>query len=339
MMRRSRRLRLSLVAVASIVTLSAATTSLAMHATGAADPWSFQTGDGGNFFSIGASFGQVQGTCSEKIFDYPLGKKFLLSDLKWDFRDVTLAGMMTSAGLGGWCRVNIGYWSAFLGGRGFMVDHDWIYTNSTTETLVPDDTNWTHESRHPDTNLDGGSMFDLNVNILALRAAPFTLRGILGFKSDVWSWSARGGTYIYSNNGFRDTVGAFESQEQVIEYEQNYTLPYLGIGGNWSSPTFLMDIHLLMSPTTWASTTDFHNLRDTTFKGDYFGGYYVGVGLTVTWSITQRWAATLRGEYQSISRLTGDVTMTTSDDLWFFPDACGVGMDALMYSLGTSYRF
>jgi omptin len=335
----SRRLRMSFVVVASVLSASATTPSLAMHATGAADPWSFQTGDGGTFFSVGASLGQVAGTCSETVLDYPRGEKFLLSDLQWDYKNVTIAGMMASAGIGGRYRVNIGYWSALPGGSGLMVDRDWLYDNSTAEAPVPDDSNWTDESRHPDTSLDGGSMLDLNVNILALRAAPFSLRGILGFKSDSWSWSARGGTYIYSSYQFRDTVGAFESDVQVIEYKQNYAIPYLGIGGNWSTPTFLMDMHLLMSPVIWASTTDYHNLRDMTFEGDFSGGFYVGLGLTATYAITQRWAVTIRGEYQSISQLTGDMTVTTSYDRWVYPSASGVGMDALMYSLGTSWRF
>jgi len=100
-----------------------------------------------------------------------------------------------------------------------------------------------------------------------------------------------------------------------------------------------MDVHLLMSPAIWASTTDYHNLRDMTFEGDFFGGLYVGLGLTATYAITQRWAVTLRGEYQSISQLTGDMTATTSYDRWVYPSASGVGMDALMYSLGTSWRF
>lgn len=338
-MNRPRRLRPSLFAVAAMLTTSAATPSLAMHATGAADPWSFPAGGGGNFFSIGASVGQIAGTCSETLFDYPHGRKFVVSDLQWDYDNVTIAGMTASAGIGDRYRVNIGYWSAFSGGSGLMVDRDWIYGDAAAETLVPDDDDWTHESRHPDTSLDGGAMLDLNLNILALRAAPFSLRGILGFKRDSWSWSARGGTYIYSNYGFRSTAGVFESGEQVIEYRQDYAIPYLGIGANWSTRALLVDAHILVSPAIWASATDYHNLRDTTFESDFFGGVYVGLGLTATWVINQRCAVTIRGEYQSISRLAGDVTVTAPDSRSVYPGASGAGMEALMYSLGTSWRF
>lgn len=338
-MRPSCRLRISFVAVALTFAVYGAAPLQAMHATGAADAWSFRRGDDGNFISIGASAGQIAGTSSEKIFDYPHGKKFLLSDLKWDYQKVTIAGVMASAGVGGRYRVNVGYWSAFSGGSGLMVDRDWIYSDAETETLVPDDTNWTHESRHPDTSLDVGTMFDLNTNMLVLRAAPFSLRAILGFKWDTWDWSARGGTYTYSSSSFRDTVAAFGSDEKAIEYKQSYTIPYLGLGVNWSTRRFLMDLHLLASPAIWASSTDYHNMRDTTFEGDYFGGLYVGLGLTATWAVTQRWAVTLRGEYQSISRLTGDMTVTTPDNRYVYADGGGVGMDALMFTLGTSFQF
>lgn len=337
-MRRPRRLRPALIAIAAMLTAPAAAPALAMHATGAADPWSFQ-GGGGAFFSIGASVGQVVGNCSETLFQYQGGRKSLLSDLEWDYRNVTLAGMMASAGVGSRYRFNFGYWATFPGGSGLMVDRDWAYGDSGGQAVVPDDSNWTIESRHPDTSLDGGSMLDLNVNFLALRATPFTLRGILGFKRDTWSWSARGGTYIYTNPGFPDTVGAFPSGEQVIEYRQNYAVPYLGIGGNWSAASFLMDVHLLMSPAIWASTTDYHNLRDLTFTSEFLGGVYAGLGLTATYAITRRWAVTIRGEYQSMSHLTGDLTVTTPGSRSIYPDASGISMDALMYSLGTSWRF
>lgn len=271
-MSRSHRLRTSFAAAAAILAVSAATPSLAMHATGAADPWSLQTEADGRFFSIGVSAGQIAGTCVERVFDYPLGRKFLLGELKWDFKDITIAGLMASAGLGGRYRVNIGYWSAFSGGSGLMVDHDWIYAPALTKDMIQDDGNWTHESRHPDTSLDGGTMFDLNISILALRTGPLSLRGILGCKSDAWKWTARGGTYIYSDQGFRDNVGSLNPGEQAIEYKQQYTIPYLGLGGNWSTESFLMDIHLLMSPAVWASSTDYHNLRNIRNPGSQSSG-------------------------------------------------------------------
>lgn len=335
----TRRLRLASVALVALLVALAAAPALAMHATGAADPWSYQIGDGENFLSFGASFGVVEGTCSETVFTYPGGEKFLLSDLKWDYRGVTLGGFMVSSGIGGRYRANFGYWSAFHGGSGLMVDRDWVYDDAVAHAIVQDDSNWTHESRHPDTSLDGGTMLDVNISVLALRAAPFSLRGILGFKRDTWNWSARGGTYNYSSLEFRDSVGVFDSDKQVIAYRQEYSIPYLGIGANVSTPRFLMDVHALLSPAIWASTTDYHNMRDLTFAGDFFGGFYLGLGLTATHTITPRWAITLRGEYQSISWLTGDLTVITSERERVYQGAAGVGMNALMYSLGTSFRF
>lgn len=338
-MRRSCRLRLSFAAVATLLALAAAAPALAAHATCATDPWAFREGGCGNFFSIGASVGQVAGSGSERVYHYPLGEKTLLSDLKWDFKDVTIAGVTASTGFGDRYIVNIGFWSAIRGGSGLMVDHDWLSSEPVAKAVAPDDGNWTHESRHPDTSLDGGTMLDLSVSFLALRVRPFSLRGMLGYKRDAWSWSARGGTYVYSEQEYRDSTGSFQPGVQVIEYKQTYSIPYLGVGANWTTRAFLADIHLLASPAVWASDTDYHNLRDITFKGDFFGGLYVGVGLTATWAISERWAATLGGEYQSITRLTGDETMITRDGTRVFQNGVGMGMNALLYSLGVNWRF
>lgn len=337
-MRRPHRFRMSFIAVASTLAVTAAAPALAMHASGAADPWSLRTGSGEAFFSLGASVGYVQGTGSELVYEYPLGKKYKLSELKWDFDDVVLGGVQTSAGFGRY-RLNLGYWAAIKDGTGLMVDRDWLYDYSVTDTLVPDENNWTHESRHPDTSLDGGGIFDVNLSVLALRSGPFSVRGVLGFKSDVWRWSARGGTYIYTYDEYRDSTGSFAPDEQVIEYKQEYRIPYIGLGANWSTPTFLVDTHVLMSPLVSATDTDYHDLRETLFEGKFFGGTYIGLGLTAAWTFAQRWSATMRAEYQSISGLTGDVTMTYPGGQWYFPEGGGVGMDAMMISLGTSCRF
>ena len=100
-----------------------------------------------------------------------------------------------------------------------------------------------------------------------------------------------------------------------------------------------MDAHLLMSPLVSATTSDYHDLRETRFEGDFLGGMYVGLGVTAAWTFAQRWSAAMRVEYQSISGLTGDVTMSGPGGRYYYPDGGGVGMDAMMVSLGTSFRF
>ena len=174
----------------------------------------------------------VEGTATELAFDYPNGRKFKLSELTWDFKNVVMAGVHGSVGIGRRFRLDLGVRSALTAGSGMMVDRDWDYPDSVSASLEPNDSNWTDESRHPDTSLDQGTILDLNLSVLALQTGPFSLRGIVGYKNDTWKWSARGGTYIYSTEyyGSRDATGSFPAGVEVISYEQRYSIPYFGVG-------------------------------------------------------------------------------------------------------------
>ena len=75
------------------------------------------------------------------------------------------------------------------------------------------------------------------------------------------------------------------------------------------------------------------------FEGDFAGGTYVGLGLNATWAFTRHWSATLGVEYQSISEITGDVTVSGEEGHGQFPGGGGIGMSASLFSLGAGYRF
>jgi outer membrane protease len=339
MMSRSRRFPIpSLVFAAALAALAPAPAH-AMHATGQPGPGSLQTTTGGFSFSLGTSVGLVEGTASELVYYYPNGRKFKLSELTWDLKDVVMAGLHGSMGIGRRFRLNLGVWSALTEGDGMMVDRDWAYAPGVAAFLEPNDQNWTHESQHPDTSLDKGMIVDTNANIMALQAGPFSFHGILGLKYDTWKWSARGGTYVYSSEGFRDTAGSFPAGAQVITYEQQYLIPYAGlrVSGTW--PAFQLESHLLYSPLVSASDSDYHVLRGVLFEGDFSGGTYVGLGLNATWAFARHWSATLGAEYQSISEITGDITISGEEGYGSFGDAAGIAMNAMLFSLGVGYRF
>jgi outer membrane protease len=298
-------------------------------------------------FSLGASVGLVEGTASELAFySYYPGNKFKLSELTWDLKDVVMGGVQGSVGVGRRFRLNLGVWSALTEGNGMMVDRDWIYPPSVAVNLVPNGNNWTDESRHPDTSVDKGTIVDLNLNVLALQYGPFALHGIVGYKNETWNWSARGGTFIYSdleNGGFRDHSGDFETifgkDVLVIAYEQQYSIPYIGLGAGWTWPRVQLETHLLFSPAVSASDSDKHVLRGVLFEGDFTGGTYVGLGLNAVWTFARHWSATLGVEYQSIPQITGDVKVSGAEGDGKYPGGGGIAMSATSVSLGAGYRF
>ena len=342
MMPHSRRVGFVFIAVlAALGTLASVAPTRAMHAAGQPDPAALQTTVAGVSFSLGASVGAVEGTASELAIYYPYGEKFKLSELTWDIKDVAMGGLHGSVGFGRRFRLNLGVWSALTEGTGMMVDRDWNYPDFVSATLKPDDRNWTDESRHPDTSLDEGLIIDQNLSVLALEAGAFSLRGLIGVKHDTWKWSARGGTYVYSTRdyGSRDLTGSFPAGQKVISYEQQYTIPYIGVGASWTKSAFQVETHLLYSPLVSATDSDHHVLRGVLFEGDFSGGTYLGLGLNATWAFAQHWSAVLGVEYQSIPEITGDTTMTGDEGSGFFPGSSGLAMNAISVSLGAGYRF
>jgi plasminogen activator len=338
-MPRSRRFTIPSLALAAFLAVFAPAPARAMHTAGQPGAGSLQTAADGFSFSLDASVGLVEGTASEIVYYYPDGRKLKLSELTWDLKDVVMAGVHGSVGYSRWLRLNLGVWSALTEGDGTMVDRDWNYPESASASLQPNDSNWTHESRHPDTSLDSGTVVDLNLSVLALPAGPFSLRGIVGYKNDTWKWSARGGTYVYSSASFRDTTGAFPNGWQVISYEQKYSIPYIGVAASWVWPAFQLESHLLYSPVVSVKDSDYHNLRGVLFESDFSGGTYVGLGLNAAWAFARHWLATLGVEYQSVSEITGDFTISGEEGYGFFPGGSGVAMSAMLVSLGAGYRF
>jgi plasminogen activator len=336
--------RVGVALLAAALVAGAPGAAHALHASSSATgPGALQFGGGEFSFALDASVGLVGGTATELAFDYPLGNKYKVSELSWDLKGVAMAGIQGSAAYGRRLRLNVGFWSALGKGSGTMVDRDWLYTDVATLFITPSDSNWTDESRHPNTSVDKGTLLDLNVSVLALESGPFSLSGILGYKRDTWGWSSRGGTFVYTYNSFRDTTGDFEElfgkDVLVISYEQRFTIPYAGVEMAWTSPAVRVAAHLLASGLVSATDTDRHVLREVSYRGDFSKGTYLGLGAGVTWDFAPRWAATLGLEYQSISEITGDVHMSGAEGDQTFSAGGGLAMSAVMGSLGIGCRF
>jgi len=293
-------------------------------------------------FTVGASLGQLGGTAKELVFDYPLGRKFKTSELTWDLSEVAVAGVQASIGFGGRLRANLGLWSALSEGSGSMVDRDWLYANAITAGRVDadavGDSDWTHESLHDDVSVDSAVMLDLNLSVEAWESGPFSVRGIVGYKQDALTWSARGGTFVYSVERFRDTVGRFPAVE-VIEYEQVYRIPYVGVAASWTGSAFSVEAHLLGSTAVSAEDTDHHRLRDTVFSGEFSGGTFVGAGVAGSWAFAERWYARAALEAQSLGEITGDVAMESPEGRARFDDGGGIALDATLVSVEAGVRF
>jgi outer membrane protease len=226
-----------------------------------------------------------------------------------------------------------------------MVDRDWLTYGADS------DEEWTDESRHPDTTVDSGTMIDFNLAVRAFTRNTFSLSGIVGVKRDEWSWSSRGGDYTYSvdrnEDGYisldeyRSYRGSFPEGQLVIKYEQEYTIPYLGLGcaGQWGA--FSAQGRVLYSPWVSAEDTDHHVLRDLVFEGDFSDGTFFGLGFEASYAFTPRIFATFLVEYEHVSEITGDMTATPlpPEPAEVYADGSSVELETARIAAMLGFRF
>ncbi len=87
--------------------------------------------------------------------------------------------------------------------------------------------------------------FDLNVKGWILNEPDYRLGLMAGYQESRYSFTARGGSYIYSSDdGFRDTTGTFPDGERAIGYKQRFKMPYIGLTGSYRYEDFELGAHL-----------------------------------------------------------------------------------------------
>ncbi len=273
--------------------------------------------------------GVLNGESREFAYNTSNGAK--LSELIWTIDNVMMANFGLTLTTPRWLNVNLDFWFN-LTDNAEMDDYDWFVTG------LP----WTHWSNHPDTTLTSGTMLDINGEINIIAPSEFTLFAIVGFKRDNWSWDAKGGTYIYSVNGFRDSTGTFPSGQKVISYEQYFNVPYLGLGFGFGTTSFKVKAKVFGSPYLWAGQTDDHYLRNLRFESDLSGGTMIGVDIAAFYYFTENFAVSLGVFAQSYSELKGEETITdtsTGQSYKVSGDPSGFDHESAMFSFGLHYRF
>ncbi len=129
--------------------------------------------------------------------------------------------------------------------------------------------------------------------------------GILGFKHDHWKWVAHGGTYIYSRDSLRDTVGSFSDDLTVLTYEQTYAVPYIGIGVHSNFDPVTISARFIASTMVRAKDEDQHPLRDLQVASSLDDGNMYGIDFACTYNFTQNIAATVAFQHTKYNELKG----------------------------------
>ena len=155
--------RIAVAAACVAVPLAAPRGAAAFHAPGV--PVAAASASAGALtFSVEGSAGALAGTAYERVYEYSGGEQYKISQLDWEIERVAVAGFQAGIDFGGRFSANFGFWTAVDEGSGSMVDRDWIYAPPWPPgTALPrpwsvSDGDWTHESRHPQTDLEEASI-------------------------------------------------------------------------------------------------------------------------------------------------------------------------------------
>ena len=303
------------------------------------------------------SFGLLNGEAKEHVYDYETadGSRRQLSRLDWDLKNIVMGGVNFSVRPANMVKsiklnndlafntangvtLNFGYWNALTEGDGEMEDYDWI-----PEYMPPGSTDWTHYSLS-DVDVTEGYILDINVAWDFIQWKDvLTGRVFAGYKQNGWTWEDSGRYLLYPQYGYvpQDLDG-----ENMINYEQEFRMPYLGASVDWTKGDFTVAGRLTYSPAVEATDWDEHVDRGMHYKEEFEGGDMLGFGLDVRYAFSR---GPLKGAFlaaafdvQTIDLIVGDMEMygdETDGIVYESEDVAGIENEYWVLSLGGGYRF
>ncbi|QRM54911.1 omptin family outer membrane protease [Sinorhizobium sp. BG8] len=227
--------------------------------------------------------------------------------------------------------------SGGFGGDSDMTDYDWIAPFSTGEGM--DD--WSDRSRHPDTKLDHYYRLEAELSRTMFEDAYSTLGLGGGLRYTDVKWSAYGGSFIYSDAGFRDFRGRFPDDERGISYRQQFPVAYAALNATHVTGDWRLAGALQGGLTVGARDTDDHWMRALRFEDRLDTAPVISANVEVGYQIMPNATFYLGAGLEKIFEARGDTTMvdTTSGASQTFADSAGGDFSAMSLSMGVKGRF
>lgn len=251
--------------------------------------------------SLSGSSGQVTyfagvGLANIKAGEYVYDGDHKLSQLDWESKGVKTGTIGATMELGYSWRIK-GQIDVGLGGNGFMEDRDW---------MDPNYAGWTDQSLHDDTKLDRY----VNLLIEADRAMVDTGSTRLGLGGGVGytnvKWTARGGSYIYTDVTLHDTVGNFADGEKGITYEQRIPTLFLSANAEQQIGKFKLSGALRGGASIGYKDVDDHWMRNLHFVEEMNIAPMMAAAISADYQIIPSAALYVAGDFQKIFKTRGD---------------------------------
>lgn len=255
-----------------------------------------------SLLAVEVSTGYISGRARETVY-YDTAAERKLSQLNWDIRHAFIVGGRVVVQPTSRIAVRARGWVS-VDDQSKMKDFDWL-------AGYFGDSSWTHRSIHPDTELTRAYQADISIAGLIWGTGDASISALAGYRHTSMKWRSKGGSYLYSTNAWRDTPGTFPAGQPVIDYEQTWRTPYLGLATTFDAGDNL-SFNFEVIGSLWAQgrDRDYHVLRDTLFLGNSFDrSSMVGLSAGMEYHFTPNFALSLRGEYQAYFEALGGTTM------------------------------
>lgn len=233
---------------------------------------------------------------------------------------------------------------AAIAGDSYMEDYDWIDYDDDVGPFVVDygADNWTHRSQHDDTDLDwyfNGSLL-LGHDFAVSDNVTVNVNG--GFKYTDVQWSAYGGSYVYSNGGYRNDVGDWADGEPGITYRQSFPALVAGIDLESKHDALTFGAGVQGGFTFYGTGDDRHWMRDLNFIDNLVSAPLLSARANVGYEVADGMNLFLEGTVEKIFTARGDTEafdIPTGVQVGSYPDQAGGDLFAASITGGIKGTF
>lgn len=278
--------------------------------------------------AVSASAGMLSGKSHEMVYDEATGRK--ISQLDWKIKNVAILKGDITWDAYSFLTLNARGWTSLASGSGHMDDYDWMNAKQSS---------WTDHSSHPATNVNYANEYDLNVKGWIFQGDNYKAGVTAGYQETRFSWTATGGTYNYDNGAYQ---GNFPTGERGIGYSQRFSMPYIGLAGQYRFNDFEFNALFKFSDWVRAHDNDEHYMRDLTFREKTTDSRYYGASVDAGYYVTPHAKVFAEFTYSSYEEGKGGtqiIDTNTGDSGSIGGDAAGISNHNYTITAGLQYRF
>ena len=286
--------------------------------------------------TLGGGVGMSWFEANEYVYQEP-GSPNRASQLIWQSSMVPTLSADLDVQLGsGW---SIGAEAATaIAGNSHMVDYDWI--PPFTDSFGDDD--WSDRSTHPNTILDYYFSGSVSVGHNLVDTGNLTVGLLAGaaYRDIQWD-SGLGGSYIYSEEDFRDQVGDFPDGFPPIIYRQAVPSGFIGVEAAATEGAWTWESSAALGLAIDAKAYDWHAARDVHFIDHLDPAPTAALDAKVSYALSPLTTLFAAAGYDAMlnTRADGEYREGNSGPWEPTPDMNGDSFEALTLTVGLGADF